>query len=213
MAKAKIKNTSHINDTDQGIKMANSKRKCKYCKKSTREYIVVNMSAFCSFDEAVKYASENKSKGAAIIKKSDDKKHAKRKKEFNDNDKSLRDKEAQKAFNAFIRMNDDNLPCISCNEFRQQTAVSSGSNWHAGHYKTRGARPSLRFNEDNCHKQCAHCNNFLSGNIENYRINLIKKIGLDKVEWLEGPHEPKKYTCAELKEIELLYKQKLKDLI
>ena len=62
--------------------MANSKRKCKYCKKSTREYIVVNMSAYCNFEEAVKYASENKSKGAAIVKKSDDKKHAERKNEF-----------------------------------------------------------------------------------------------------------------------------------
>tara|TARA_R110002096_G_scaffold66306_1_gene161368 strand:- start:25132 stop:25686 length:555 start_codon:yes stop_codon:yes gene_type:complete len=141
-----------------------------------------------------------------------DKAHTKRKKEFRDNDKPLRDKEAQKSFNAFIRMSDDKRPCISCNEFRAETAVSSGSNWHAGHYKTRGARPSLRFEEDNCHKQCAHCNNFLSGNIENYRINLIKKIGLDRVEWLEGTHEPKKYTCSELKEIELLYKNKLKEL-
>ena len=46
-----------------------------------------------------------------------------------------------------------------------------------------------------------------------YRINLIKKIGLDKVEWLEGQHEPKKYTCEDLKEIELKYKQKLKELL
>ena len=207
MAKAKIKNTSHINDTDQGIKMANSKRKCKYCKKPTREYIVVNMSAFCSFDEAVKYASENKSKGAAIIKKYDDKKHAKRKKEFQANDRKIRVPAAQKEFNAFIRARDEKLPCISCGRFHE-------GRYDAGHYKSVGSSPSIRFEEDNCHKQCHwNCNINLSGNIENYRINLIKKIGLDKVEWLEGPHEPKKYTCAELKEIEILYKQKLKGLI
>ena len=49
-------------------------------------------------------------------------------------------------------------------------------------------------------------------NIANYRVNLLDKIGKEKVEWLEGPHEPKKYTCEELKEIELTYKQKLRDL-
>lgn len=142
-----------------------------------------------------------------------DKVHNKKKKEFKDNDKPLRMKEAQKSFNAFIRNRDESLSCISCDKHREETAVHKGSNWHAGHYKTTGARAELRFNELNCHKQCAHCNNFLSGNIENYRVNLIKKIGLEKVEWLEGPHEPKKYLCEELKAIELRYKQKLKEML
>jgi len=129
--------------------------------------------------------------------------HKVRKREFKDNDKSLRTKEAQKAFNAFIRARDNDLPCISCGRAHL-------GQYHAGHYKSTGSSPELRFEEINNNKQCAPCNNHLSGNIENYRINLIKKIGLDKVEWLEGPHEPKKYTCAELKEIELMYKQKIK---
>lgn len=141
-----------------------------------------------------------------------DKVHAAKKRSFKDNDKSLRTKSAQTAFNAFIRARDALLPCLSCLEFREETAKSKGSNFHAGHYKSVGAKAELRFEELNCHKQCAHCNNFLSGNMENYRLNLIDKIGLDKVEWLEGPHEPRKYTCAELKKIELNYKLKLKEL-
>ncbi len=193
--------------------MANSKRKCKYCKKSTREYIVVNMSAYCNFEEAVKYASENKSKGAAIVKKANDKKHPDRKKEFNDNDKSLRKKAAQSSFNAFIRGRDKGLACISCGKMPNFSDHIGGSGIHAGHFKSCGAHSELRFEELNCHIQCFKCNVHLSGNIKDYRPALIEKIGLDKVEWLEGPHEPKKYTCAELKEIELLYKQKLKDLI
>ena len=56
-----------------------------------------------------------------------------------------------------------------------------------------------------------YCNINLSGNIENYRINLVKKIGLENVEWLEGKHEPKKYTCEELKAIELKYKSLVKN--
>ena len=163
------------------------------------------MSAFCNFDEAVKYASENKAKGAAIIKKAGDKKHAKKKKELKDNDKPYREKCAQSAFNAFIRMRDDSLPCISCG--RHHTGQ-----YHAGHYRSRGAHPELRFEELNCHKQCAPCNNHLSGNIANYRPALIDKIGQEKLDWVEGPHEIIKYTCADLKEIELKYKQKLKAL-
>ena len=137
--------------------------------------------------------------------KKTDKVHAVKKRKMKDNDKSLREKAAQSAFNAYIRLRDASLPCISCN--RNHTGQ-----YHAGHYKSRGAHPEIRFEVLNCHKQCAPCNNHLSGNISNYRSALIDKIGLDKVEWLEGQHEPKKYTCAELKEIELLYKQKLKAL-
>ena len=135
-----------------------------------------------------------------------DKKHKQKKKELKENDKSFRDKQAQAAFNAFIRGRDKDLCCISCGRHHD-------GQYHAGHYRSRGAHPELRFEELNCHKQCAPCNNYLAGNITDYRINLIKKIGQKKLDWIEGPHEPKKYTCAELKEIELLYKQKLKDLI
>ena len=76
-------------------------------------------------------------------------------------------------------------------------------------------RNSISFNSAQVYflGSCAPCNNHLSGNIADYRINLINKIGVEKLEWLEGPHKPKKYTCTELKEIELLYKQKLKDLL
>ena len=192
--------------------MPNSKRKCKYCKKSTREYIVVNMSAFCNFDEAVKYANENKSKGAAIIKKEENKKFARRKKAFKDNDKSLREKAAQSTCNAYIRKRDEGNPCISCGCEVNFNSYIGGSGVNAGHYKSRGAHASLRFDELNIHVQCFRCNVHLSGNPVPYRENLIDKIGLEKVEWLEGPHEPKKYTCEQLKEIELKYKQKLKSL-
>ena len=184
--------------------MANSKRKCKYCGVSTKEFIVVNMSAFCSFDEAVQYANENKSKGAAIIKKANDKKHIKKKKELKDNDKSFRDKQAQAAFNAYVRFRDADDNCISCGR-------NHAGQYHAGHFRSRGAHPELRFEELNCHKQCAPCNNHLSGNISNYRPALIAKIGQEKVDWIEGQHKIVKYTCSELKKIELKYKQKLKE--
>lgn len=103
-------------------------------------------------------------------------------------------KEAQAAFNAYIRARDADQPCISCG--RHHTGQ-----WHAGHYLSRGARPELAMHPDNCHKQCAPCNTHLSGNLVLYRVNLINKIGLDRVEWLEGPHEPLKLAVTDIKSI------------
>jgi hypothetical protein len=114
-------------------------------------------------------------------------------------------KEAQAAFNAYIRARDADQPCISCG--RHHTGQ-----WHAGHYLSRGARPELAMHPDNCHKQCAPCNTHLSGNLVLYRVNLINKIGLDRVEWLEGPHEPLKLAVTDIKAIRDKYRALAKQL-
>lgn len=114
-------------------------------------------------------------------------------------------REAQQAFNAFIRERDKLMPCISCGRHHQ-------GQYHAGHYRTVGGNPELRFEELNCSKQCAPCNDHLHGNIVNYRIQLIQRIGLERVEWLEGKHDPKHYSIEDLKNIKATYKQKLKEL-
>lgn len=114
-------------------------------------------------------------------------------------------KEAQAVFNRYIRLRDAEQPCICCGRHYQ-------GQYHAGHYLSVGAHPELRFCEDNVHKQKSSCNNFKSGNQAEYRINLIKKIGLDRVEWLEGPHEPARYRIEDAKEIIKIYKQKIKEL-
>jgi len=44
-----------------------------------------------------------------------------------------------------------------------------------------------------------------------YRICLIKRIGVEKVEWLEKKHEPKHFTIPELKQLIKEYKQKNKN--
>jgi len=116
-------------------------------------------------------------------------------------------KEAQTAFNAWIRERDSGIPCISCDKPDNGTHQV-----HASHYRSRGACPELAYEPLNVHASCAQCNTMKSGNILDYRINLIKKIGADKLEWLEGPHEPKKYTIDDLKQIKADYKAKLKEL-
>jgi len=112
--------------------------------------------------------------------------------------------EAQHAFNAYIRKRDSGN-CISCGR-------DHSGQYHAGHYRSVGACPELRFDEDNCHKQCAPCNNHKSGNAIDYRINLLKKIGIERVEALEGPHSPLKLSIDEIKAIKSTYKAKLREM-
>lgn len=114
-------------------------------------------------------------------------------------------REAQAAFNAWVRERDADLPCVSCGRDHQ-------GQWHAGHYRSVGAAPELRFEPLNTHRQCAPCNTHKSGNAIEYRINLVKRIGEAAVEWLEGPHAPKKYTIDELKEIKRTYAARARQL-
>jgi len=114
-------------------------------------------------------------------------------------------KDTQIAFNAWVRARDAELPCISCGRHHQ-------GKYDAGHYRTVGSNPALRFEPLNCHRQCSPCNTQLSGNIVNYRIELVKRIGADAVEWLEGPHEAKKYTVEELKAMTAEYRAKTREL-
>ena len=114
-------------------------------------------------------------------------------------------REAQQAFNEWVRLRDADLPCVSCGRHHD-------GQYHAGHWRSVGANPELRFEPLNVWKQCAPCNTHLSGNLVNYRISLIQLIGLEKVEWLEGPHEARKYTIDEIKAIKAEYRAKTREL-
>lgn len=114
-------------------------------------------------------------------------------------------REVQGVFNKFIRLRDADQPCISCGRHHQ-------GQYHAGHFLSIGSHPELRFSEINVHKQCQPCNTHLSGNALEYRKGLIARVGLDPLDWLEGPHGVKKYTIIELMEIKDIYRKKLKEL-
>ncbi|HGY5183049.1 TPA: recombination protein NinG [Citrobacter braakii] len=114
-------------------------------------------------------------------------------------------KQAQHAFNEFIRYRDRDLPCISCGRHHD-------GQYHAGHFRTTGASPELRFDEDNCHKQCSACNNHLSGNLTAYRPALIAKIGQARFDALMGPHALPKWTRDDYIRIRDEYRAKLRDL-
>jgi len=113
--------------------------------------------------------------------------------------------EAQTAFNRWIRLRDKDRPCISCGRHH------SGQ-YHAGHYRTVGSCPELRFEPLQVHKQCSPCNLHLSGNILEYRKNLIGVVGQDMVDWIEGPHEMPHRTIDDIKAIKIKYLAKCREL-
>lgn len=115
-------------------------------------------------------------------------------------------KDAQQAFNAWIRARDNGLPCISC-------GTTADVQYAAGHYKSVGSSPALRFEPLNVHRQCnRYCNMGKSGNIGAYREGLIRKIGQEAVDWLEGPQEPKRYTVEDYQAIKVKYRALVREM-
>lgn len=114
-------------------------------------------------------------------------------------------REAQAAFNAWVRMRDAGQPCLACKRHH-------GGQYHAGHYRSVGSSPELRFEPDNVHMVCQPCNVHLSGNLIQMRLGMIEKIGLVRVEWLEGPHEPKKLTIDEITKLKAFYRAEVRRL-
>jgi len=121
-------------------------------------------------------------------------------------------REAQAAVNEYVRLRDAHLPCISCDSMPNDNDLMTGSRWDAGHYRPVGACPELRFEPLNIHRQCVKCNRNLSGNAVEYRIRLVQRIGAETVTWLEGPHQPRKYTVDEIKTIKAEYRAKTREL-
>ena len=111
----------------------------------------------------------------------------------------------QATFNKFIRLRDKGNVCISCQKPPKKE--------NCGHYFNANNHWNVRFNEDNCNMQCEHCNTFLSGNLIEYQIHLITKIGQERYDALcEIARETLKFTVYELMEINELYKSKIKNL-
>ncbi len=188
------------------------RRRCKIC----REWFIPKQSFqnWCSpehgFELSEQRKNKDREKALAKLKKENQKKEREAKDKLKARKLAVKPlsyftKQAQTAFNAFIRERDKDEPCISCGRFHE-------GQYHAGHYRTTGANPELRFDEDNCHKQCAPCNNHLSGNIENYTPRLIEKIGQERFDRLMGSHELPKWKREDYERIRDHYRVKLKEL-
>lgn len=109
-------------------------------------------------------------------------------------------KDTEKAVNRYVVVRDKDEPCISCGEHYNGV-------YHAGHYRSVGSNPELRYEPLNIWKQCPACNLHKHGNLIEYRKSLLVKIGAQKLDWLEGPHPMTNYGIAELNEIKKHYSE------
>jgi len=186
-------------------------RECKIKFTPTRaiQPVCSNYECMCA------YANKAAEKSAIARKKKEIRQH----KEKLEAGKTVREriKETQRFFNLYIRTRDYNKPCISCG--REHIPEQIGGAWDCGHFLGVGARPDLRFDEKNAHKQCKSCNGgagkYAKKNYtvsQSYRINLIERIGLAEVERLEGKPIEKRYRAEELDQLKIKYKELTKAL-
>ncbi|HHQ6628407.1 TPA: recombination protein NinG [Serratia fonticola] len=120
-------------------------------------------------------------------------------------------KEAQAAFNRYIRWRDYDKDCVSCGGILQHSGnYMTGSAVDASHYRSRGAASHLKFNVFNVHSACTRCNRQLSGNAVEYRIRLIKRIGIERVERLEADSAPRKFDIAYLQRVKAIFTRRAK---
>ena len=182
------------------MRLLRTKGKCKVCRapfeKRSSQHVCCSMQCAIENADRVKAKRERQDKQARIEKL-----------------KTASDyrKEAQIAFNAYIRERDKDQPCISCGAMNVANHLTGGS-WDCGHYRSTGAAPHLRFDERNAHKQCKRCNRDLAGNVVEYRKGLVRRIGAEAVEALEADQAPRKYSAVELKALRDKYRAKLREL-
>ena len=117
-------------------------------------------------------------------------------------------KQTQLLFNSYIRMRDENLPCIS-------SGIPYKEDFDAGHCFPVGSYEGLRYDFDNVHGQSIGDNRFNEGNHVDYLINLPKRIGLERFKTLVAKAEAYKkngykFTKCELLEIQKEIRLKIK---
>lgn len=159
------------------------KRKCKACRKQAT--MLAGLYPVCSLDC-----------GIAIARKMQPAHERKKQREEKAKVKRRQDlaRETQEACNRMIRARDAGKPCLSCGKPDDGTHQR-----HAGHYLSVGSHPALRFHPWNIHATCSKCNVYDGGGKHpGYRPELVIRIGVEAVEWLEGPHEPAKFTREDL---------------
>ena len=168
-------------------------KKCRICKAKFEPFN--SLAVACSPKCALVLVEQKKAK-----------KHKKELAEFRKGDKSLAKlrAEAQKEVNAYIRPRDESKPCISCGSLSRDV--------DAGHYRSRGAAKHLAFNCFNIHSQCKKCNRYLGGNYSEYRVRLIERIGLERVERLENDNQVRRFDRDYLIRIKQIFAKRQRHL-
>lgn len=85
------------------------------------------------------------------------------------------ERELQKEINTIVRLIDKGFVCIS-------TGKPLNAKYDAGHMRSVGSNPALRFNLFNIYAQSVHANQYLSGDQINFMKGIEKHYGKDVLE-------------------------------
>ncbi len=158
------------------------KRKCGICRAPAKYYSPV--AAWCSHEHGAELAKRLRDKALAKKAKAERKRHLEDKRRVEKLSVIL--ERTQKAVNAYVRARDQGKPCISCGEYRDRM--------EAGHYRPvgSGGGSPVRFDPNNIHSQCSHCNQYKhGGDHPGYRPELVRRIGEAAVVDIELRHKGK----------------------
>lgn len=114
-------------------------------------------------------------------------------------------REAQAAFNAYVRERDFGMECISCGLFPKQIF---GGAVDCGHYRSIGSATHHRFNLKNCAAQCVKCNRFLGSNSVEMRKGMVARFGLEAIEALETDQEARRFDVDYLSRLKKIFRKK-----
>lgn len=181
---------------------------CRVCKQKftpTRQMQPVCEEFSCKVAYATKVAEKSAQRRNAAERKAD----AKRREDM----KTIPDliKEVSVLCHEYVRLRDAFLPCISCGRADLSDPLTGGA-WDAGHYRSRGSAPHLRFDLRNIHRQCKHCNNALGGNHGEMRRGMVARFGEAFVLELESDQTPRKYSRDDLRSLRSWFRQAIREL-
>jgi hypothetical protein len=113
-------------------------------------------------------------------------------------------KRLDRYFSVWVRSHDakgDMNECFTCRK------IALWRNLQAGHYVKRG-HMAVRFDEGNVKPQCARCNLYLRGNMDEFARRIVFHYGAEELERImKKKWEVKKFTREELEGLIAKYKK------
>ena len=182
-------------------------RKCKSCDRAFQP--ISSMSKACSVPCAL-----------ALVAKANARKEAKAKREEAKSTRAAKIKlktrrewisEAQVAVNKVVRLRDAlaGYGCISCGA---SPNARFGGAMDAGHFRSVGSAPHLRYFLPQIWAQCKRCNRDLGGSYANYRKGLIERRGVAFVERIEAMQGTAKWSIEYLQRLKKVMNKKARRL-
>jgi hypothetical protein len=118
-------------------------------------------------------------------------------------------KEAQTAVNKYVRLRDHGKGCISCGA---KPEARFGGAMDAGHWRSVGSAPHLRFFLPQIAAQCVRCNRYLGGSAVEFRKGLVERLGRERVEAIEAMQGTAKWSVEYLQRLAKVMRKKARRL-